>query len=410
MNKNENIKTASPKWSPSTKTIITLLILTAVVALMIRFSSMLSTVVTAIVISVIFHPLAEWINKKTRISWGWAVTIVYIVAVVVIFTLLALGGIAIFDQIQNFINFLQASLVEITDFFNNLPSTVVNIGPFTLDFSYINWNEVGNQLLSTIEPVLSNLGNVIGGVASGAAGFFGSLFLSMVISFLILNESGGSRHKLFSINIPGYEYDFVILSGKINTVWSAFLRGQGIVYLLRFIMYMIILSVFQVRFLVGMAIVATIGNFIPYIGVAISWITIFLVALLQGSTAFGLDPLTYALVVMGVGWIMDNVYDTFFSPRFMANVLEVHPAAILVGVFVGLSLFGFWGMVLAAPILATLKILLNYVSRKLLDQDPWAQPSESEDENENLPPLGKALKSISGWTKETYEKITTKEE
>jgi len=410
MSKNENIQSASPKWSASTKTIITLLILTAVVTLMIRFSSMLNTMVTAVVISVIFYPLAEWVNKKIKISWSWAVTIIYILAVVLIFTLLALGGIAIFDQIQNFIKFLQSSLVEITNFFDNLPSTVVDIGPFTLDFSYINWNEVGNQLLSTVEPVLSNLGNVIGGVASGAASFISSLFLSMVVSFLILNESGGKRNKLFSINVPGYEHDFKILGEKINTIWSAFLRGQGIVYLLRFVMYMIILSVFQVRFLVGMAIAATIGNFIPYIGVAISWITIFLVALLQGSTAFGLEPLTYALLVMGVGWIMDNIYDTFFSPRFISNVLEVHPAAILVGVFVGLNLFGFWGMVLAAPILATLKLLLNYVRSKLLDQDPWEIPSEKEEEDVNLPPLGKALKSISGWTKETYEKIKTKDE
>ena len=75
-----------------------------------------------------------------------------------------------------------------------------------------------------------------------------------------------------------------------------------------------------------------------------------------------------------------------------------------------MNLFGFWGMVLAAPILATLKLLLNYVRCKLLDQDPWEVPAESEDENENLPPLGKALKSITVWTKETYEKITTKEE
>ncbi|BBB49206.1 hypothetical protein Pelsub_P2437 [Pelolinea submarina] len=377
---------------------------------MIRFSSMLNTLVTAVVIGVIFYPLAELISKKTKISWSWSVTIVYIVAVVITFTLLALGGIAIFEQVQNFINFLQDSLVEITNFFNNIPSTIVSVGPFVLDFSYINWDEVSNQLLATIEPALSNLGNVIGGVATGAAGFIGSLFLSMVVSFLILNESGGNRRKIFSINIPGYERDFSILSEKINTIWSTFLRGQGIVYLLRFAMYLIILSVFQVRFLVGMAIVATIGNFIPYIGVAISWITIFLVALLQGSTAFGLDPLTYALIVMGIGWIMDNIYDTFFSPRFMANMLEVHPAAILVGVFVGLSLFGFWGMVLAAPILATLKLLLTYIGRKLLDQDPWEIPSEKEEEDVNLPPLGKALKSISGWTKETYEKIKTKDE
>ena len=50
-----------------------------------------------------------------------------------------------------------------------------------------------------------------------------------------------------------------------------------------------------------------------------------------------MEPLTYALIVMGVGWIMDNIYDTFFSPRFIANVLEVHPAVILVGVVRGIE-------------------------------------------------------------------------
>jgi predicted PurR-regulated permease PerM len=407
MSKSEETTNSSPKWNSTVKAIVALLILAAAVALMIRFSSILNILVTAIVFSVLFYPLAEWINKKLKISWGWAVTIIYVLTVLIVFTLLALGGIAIFDQIQNFINFLQSSLVQVTNFFDNLPSTVVNIGPFTLDFSYINWNNLGNQLLSTLEPILSNIGNVIGGVASGAAGFIGSLFISMVVSFLILNESGGRRGNIFSISIPGYERDFAILGEKINTIWSAFLRGQGIVYLLRFIMYLIILSVFQVRFLAGMAIVATVGNFIPYIGVAISWITIFLVALLQGSTAFGLQPLPYALIVMAAGWIMDNVYDTFFSPRFIANVLEVHPAAVLVGVLVGLNLFGFWGMVLAAPLLATLKLLLNYVGAKLFDRDPWAKPTEPSEE-ENLPPLGKALKSLTEWTKDTYEKITNK--
>jgi predicted PurR-regulated permease PerM len=125
---------------------------------------------------------------------------------------------------------------------------------------------------------------------------------------------------------------------------------------------------------------------------------------LQGSTAFGLEQLPYALIVMGTGWILDNIYDTFFSPRFLANALDVHPVAILVGVFVGLNLFGFWGMVLAAPIIATLKLLLSYVGKKLTDQDPWVKPEELEEE-ENLPILGKTLKSFTGWVKDKYKEL-----
>ncbi len=409
MNKKENIS-KSPNWSSATKTIIILLILAAVIALMFRFSSLMNTLVTAFILSVLFYPIAEWFHKKVKISWTWSVTIVYIIMVLIIFGLITLGGIAIIDQAEGFISFLQDKLYEITTFFNQLTTTVIEVGPLKLDFTYINWNTISDQLLSTIEPALSNIGNVLGGIASGTAGFISSLLLALIVSFLLMNESGGSRKKIFSIDFPAYQEDFAILSEKLNTIWNSFLRGQSIVYLIRFVMYLIILSVLQVRYIFGMALIATIGNLIPYLGVAISWITIFFVALLQGSTIFNLEPLPYALIVMGVGWISDNIYDTFISPRYLANMLDVHPAAILVGVFVGLNLFGFWGMVLAAPIVATLKLVLFYVGKKLLDKDPWAEPSEEIEEEQNLPPMGKALKSFTGWVNETYQKIKTKED
>lgn len=396
----------SPNWNSTTKVIVTLMILASVIALMLHFSSLLTTLISALIIAILFHPVADWINKKTRIPWAWSVTIVYFLTVLIIFGLATLSGIAIIEQIQGLIKFLQELINDIPEFFNQLTTTVINIGPFTLDFTYIDWNEIGNQLLSTIEPILSNLGNIIGGLASGTADFIGTLFLTLVISFLLLNESGGVRKRILSIELPAYQEDFARLGEKINTTWNAFLRGQAVVFLVRFVLYLIILSIFKVRFLFGMALIATIGNFIPYIGVAISWITIFFVALLQGSTAFSLAPLPYALIVMATGWILDNIYDTFFSPRVMADVLEVHPAAILVGVFVGLNLFGFWGMILAAPIIATLKILFSYVEKKLLDKDPWAEPAEEKaDEEEKLPLMGRLLKSVSGWTRDRIDSI-----
>lgn len=411
MAKRKENTTSSPNWNSTTKVVVTLMILASVITLMLRFSSLLTTLISALIIAILYHPVADWINKKTRIPWPWSVTIVYFLTVLVLFGLATLGGIAIIDQIQGLIRFLQEIINDIPEFFNQLTTTVIEIGPFKLDFTYIDWNEIGNQLLSTIEPVLSNLGNIIGGLASGTADFIGSLFLTLVISFLLLNESGGVRKRILSIELPAYQEDFARLGEKINTTWNAFLRGQAVVFLVRFVLYLIILSIFKVRFLFGMALIATIGNFIPYIGVAIAWITIFFVALLQGSTAFSLAPLPYALIVMGIGWIMDNIYDTFFSPRIMADVLEVHPAAILVGVFVGLNLFGFLGMILAAPIIATLKILLSYVEKKLLDKDPWADPAiDQPDEEENLPWMGRVLKSVTTWTRDRIDNIRNNNE
>jgi len=403
----KDYSSVSPKWSSSTKIIVTLLILAAVIALLFRFSNLLTTLVTAFIVAVLYHPIAEWISKKTKIPWTWSVTIIYFLTVIILFGLLTLGGIVVINQIDGLVKFLQDTLYDIPTLLNQLTTTIIYIGPFKLDFTYIDWTSIGNQLLTTVEPILSRVGNIIGGVATGTVGIIGSLLLSLLISFLLLTESGGKRKKIIGIEIPGYQEDFTRLGQKINKIWNAFLRGQAIVFLARFLLYIIILSTLRVRFVFGMALLATLGNFIPYIGVAIVWIIIFFVALFQGTTIFALSPFPYALMVMGIGWICDNLYDTFFTPRVMANVLEVHPAAVMVAVLVGLNLFGLLGMLLAAPTLATLNLLLSYTGKKLLDQDPWGETAGDKGK-ENIPLLGRALKSISSQTKNVVNKIKPK--
>jgi predicted PurR-regulated permease PerM len=372
-------KSISPKWSTTTKVIVTLLFLTGAIALLLRFSSLLNTLITAFIIAVLYHPIAEWINRKTKIPWAWSVSIIYFITVVAVFGLLTVGGIALINQIDGLIKFLQNTLYELPNFFKQITTTNIAIGPFNLDFSYINWDQVGNQLLTTVEPILTKVGNFFGGVATGTVGVIGSFLLSLLISFLVITETEGARSKIFKLEIPGYQEDFKRLGEKLNTIWNKFVRGQALIFLFRFILYLIILSSLRLRFVLGMALLATLGNFIPYIGVAIVWILNFFIALFQGTTIFGLNPFPYAMIVMGVGWISDNLYDTFFAPRIMANVLKLHPAAVLVAVLVGLNLFGILGMFLAPPLLASIKVLMDYSEKKLLDQDPWCLPDEECD-------------------------------
>jgi predicted PurR-regulated permease PerM len=208
---------------------------------------------------------------------------------------------------------------------------------------------------------------------------------------------------MIKVEIPGYQEDFEKLGYKIRKTWNQFLRGQALIFLFRFILYLIILTVFRLRFALGMALLATLGNFIPYIGVAIVWIINFFVAFFQGSTAFGMEPFAYALTVMAVGWISDNLYDTFFSPKYLGGVLKLHPAAILVAVLVGLNLFGILGMFLAPPTLATLRVLWQYASKKLQDKDPWEEDYEISEETGSLPILGRIAMSLRGRIREIRE-------
>jgi predicted PurR-regulated permease PerM len=394
---------SSPRWSTTTKIVVTLLILAGVIALLIRFAGLINTLITAFIFAVLFHPIAEFVNRKTGIPWTWSVSIIYLITVVIVFGLLTVGGIALINQINELIRFLQTTLEQLPGFIEQLTTTTFTIGPFDLDFSYINWEQIGNQLLSSVQPALTRLGNLFGSVATGAVGFVGSFLLSLLISFLIITETEEASDNMIKIEIPGYQEDFERLGCKIKKTWNQFLRGQALIFLFRFFLYLIILTVFQLRFVLGMALLATLGNFIPYIGVAIVWIIIFFVAFFQGSTAFGMEPFAYAITVMAVGWISDNLYDTFFSPKYLGGVLKLHPAAVLVAVLVGLNLFGILGMFLAPPTLATIRLLWQYANKKLQDKDPWEEEYEINEDTGSPTFFGRIAVSLRGRIREIKE-------
>jgi len=255
------------------------------------------------------------------------------------------------------------------------------VGPWKIDLSIIDWNVVGQKILEYAQPLLSGIGNSLGNIATGTVNFFWKFFLTIIIASLFLSEKQ-KRKSSFLMRIPGYEDDARHFQKEINIIWNAFFHGQAKVFAVRVCIYIILLGILRVRYFVLLAFLAGFANFIPYIGVAVAWAVYFLVAVFQGTTAFGLAPLPYAAIVSISGWLIDNIYDNVYTPRVMAGTLKLHPAAVMIGALVGLDLFGVLGMIFASPILATGKLALRYIFRKILDQDPWENIEEEHSSGE----------------------------
>ena len=146
-----------------------------------------------------------------------------------------------------------------------------------------------------------------------------------------------------------------------------------IVFSLAFIFYLSVLSLLGVRYAIGLALLAGISKFLPYIGPAIVWITLGLVSYFQPFKLFGLSPLVYTLLVFAFALVFDQLLDGFITPRIMAQALSIHPAAVLVSALVFADLLGVLGIIIAAPMLATFILFGRYTMRKMLDQDPWPE-------------------------------------
>ena len=361
----------SPFWSPTTKLVIGLTMAAIAFGLFTSFRAFLGPIFFSIIISYLFYPLAVRIHRYIHIPWRITVTLIYLLTIIGFISLVTWGGITLVEQIQNLISFLQRAVNDLPTFFAELTAQPQVIGPFTLDWARLDFPTLINQALGIVQPILSQAGTLVGTIAGSAAGIIGWSFFAFILSYFIVSETRVESRGSIRLQIPGYDEDFKRISQELSIIWNAFLRGQLIIFIITVTIYTIIMAILGVRYYFGLALLAGLARFLPYIGPVISLSTDAIVAFSQGYTLFGLTPQTYALMVVLTAWFTDAIIDNFISPRIFSNALRIHPAAVMVSALVGFNLMGIIGIVLAAPVLATVKLVFDYTVRKLLDMDPW---------------------------------------
>lgn len=362
---------SSPNWNNTTKLVVGLTLAGLLIMLIIRFQNILAPLLVSILLAYLFHPMATFFNRKLKIPWAVISLLLYLILFAVIIGLLAWGGISLVEQVQNLINYLQDLITRIPTIFEEMSSKPLEIGPFSFDLSRLELESLWTQLLDIVQPLLSQMGSIIGSLASGIGNTVLWLVFTLLISYFILAESNAAQASLINFQIPKYQVDITKLGQQMGHIWNAFLRGQLVVILITIAYYSVLLSILGVRYFFLLAILAGLARLVPYVGTAVAWTTYGLIALFQANH-FGMQPFPFALLVVGCAWVSDLLLDNFMVPRVMSDALEIHPAAVLVMVIVSASLFGVLGMLLAAPVLASLKLVLTYITRKLSDQDPWA--------------------------------------
>ncbi len=370
---NETPASTSPNWSSTTKLLAGLIIVGIAAFLIYRFADLITPLLMIVIIVYLFHPITTLLMRGLRVSWKLAVNILYLLILLSLVGLLTWGGVGLVSQVQSLIKSVQGIVANLPGYVEQFSKQVIVVGPFRFDMSTYDLNALSQQLLSYVQPLLGQTGTLVGSLASSAASIFGWTFFVLIVSYFIMIESSGLRRDLFKVDIPGYTADIERLSKELSHIWNAFLRGQIIVFLLATVIYSILLPILGVRYALGIALMAGLAKFLPYVGPAITWLVMALVTFFQANHPFGLSALTYMALVVVLTSLIDWIIDSFITPRIMASTLKVHPAAVLVAAIIAANLLGLLGVVIAAPFLASVTLLGKYTARKLFDLDPWPE-------------------------------------
>lgn len=395
----------SPPWGSTTKLVIGLTVVAIVSALLVNFRAIIGPLILSFILTYLLHPLANYFSLHTRLSWRAAVNLIFILLIILVLGFFTVTGVAIVQQFESLIGvvrrFINEDLIQIIE---NLSEQTYSFGIFQFDLSQLNLDTISQQILTNLQATLGQAGSLIGTIASGAVGILGWSLFVLLIAYFLLADSRRVPSSLNYIDIPGYSYDFRRMGRELGRIWNAYLRGQLVIVIMVSLSSLTLMTALGVRYALGIALLTGLARFVPYIGSLTTNTVTFLVAFFQVSNYFGLPSLYFALIVVAVGMTLDQVFDNYINPRLLGQALGVHPAAVLVAAILAANLIGLVGLVLAAPVLATLRLFGRYTVRKLFDLDPW--PEEEQTQPPIEWPWTKLLTNIKEWLKnrQTHQK------
>ncbi|HEY57353.1 MAG TPA: AI-2E family transporter [Anaerolineae bacterium] len=372
---------SSPPWSPTTKLIVGLTLVALLFGALIYFRAYIVPLALAFILAYLLHPVAAWLDRHTPLPWRAVVALLYLALVLLLLGVLTLSGLALVQQAQSLYTVVSDFLLTtLPSWLSVLQTHPFVLGPFTLDFTRFDFNTLSQNLLTSVQPLLGQLGSLISGLASRTLQALGWTAFVLLVSYFLLAEAGQVSVALVRVEIPDYQADLERMGRELGRIWNAFLRGQLMIALMVGLVNGVLLGALGVRNALVLAMLVVAGRFVPYLGPLVVYIITGVVILLQPQHPWGMTALQHVLVVVGSMMFVDQVFDSVVVPQMMGDVLGVHPAAVLVGALVLARLVGILGLLLAAPTVASLRLIGHYILAKLADHpNPWEglQPASS---------------------------------
>ncbi len=352
-----------PRWSSQVRLTVSLLLIALIIYLLFRFSVVLAPMTLAVILAYVLSPLVNLLQGRLRIRRGLAALLIYMILLAVLVALPVVIIRPLAAQLSELIPAIQRFLLVIE---NLLGHRYVVAG------QVINVDELIQQAIGSLQ---GSLEPVFGGTLNLAVDVISSVIwviFILVVSFYLIKDGPLLREWLEKNVPPTYQQDYIRLRDEISQIWSAFFRGQLVLALVVAVLFTIIGFILGLPFALAMGVFAGLMEFLPSIGHGIWLVIASLLALFVGSTWLPLPNWVFMLVVIGLHLIYEQFDLNYLIPRIIGRSVHLPPLVVILGIVTGAVLAGVLGIPLAAPTIASARVLGRYVFANLFDLDPFA--------------------------------------
>ena len=313
--------------------------------------SVLIYIIIAGILSLIARPSIFFLRKKLKVPNTIAVVLTMFLMLGFL-TCLILMFIPLIAEQGRSLSLLEVDNLQknIQEIFNQTTTYFTSQGIDVL-------SELKNvDFIAQFKEIPNLLNSVLGAVGSLSVGLFSVLF----ISFFFMKDSQLLKNSVMAIIPNKTEGRFSKSLEIINDLLSRYFIGLLFQITILFILYTLILLVFDIDNAVVIAFLCALLNLIPYVGPMIGAVIMFVLSMTSNiGLDFQSEILSTSLWIM-FWYLMAQLIDNFISqPLIFSKTTKSHPLEIFLIIIVGGLLYGVVGMITAVPLYTALKVILK---------------------------------------------------
>jgi predicted PurR-regulated permease PerM len=204
------------------------------------------------------------------------------------------------------------------------------------------------------------------------------LILAPIFAFYLLVDLPHLKRVAEGLIPEGARAEVMVVGRRINQAVGGFFRGQLVVAFIVGLLSSAGLAIIGLPFWLLIGMVAGLFNVIPLVGPYIGGVPALVIALTTR------EPIT-AVWVVAIMVGVQQIDNHFISPLVMQRVVKLHPVLVILALLLGGTLAGFFGLLVAVPTAAVLKILVGHLWRvHVLGQPFEAREEETAVEDTGL--------------------------
>ncbi len=207
-------------------------------------------------------------------------------------------------------------------------------------------------------------------IVSNTVSFLFWFVVVLVTTFYMIRDAYKIRDGLIPYLPEDYREEILYLMKELALIWEAFFRGRLLVALIIGLLVWLSMTILGIRNPPLLGLTAAVVGFVPTVGPVVSAIPSLILAFLLGSSVWHISNLWLTLAVAGAYVIVFQLESWVLIPVIVGARVRLHPAIVILGAIAGAELGGVIGIFLAAPVIASLRLVIEYVYRRLLDIEP----------------------------------------